>query len=52
MNTKDLFMGIESDLYEEILVQKSLDQYEGLLNHSSNERENLKGPSRKRNTNY
>ena len=40
------------DLYEEVLVSESLDQYEGLLNHSSNERENLKGPSRKRNTNY
>ena len=52
MNIKDLFMDRESDPYEEILVQKSLDQYEGLLNQSRIERENLKGPSSKGNTNY
>ncbi len=36
MNNQEPFMDLETDLYEEILVYESLDQYEGLLNHYKN----------------
>ena len=31
-----------ADLYEEILIDESLDQYEGLLNHYRNNKKGLK----------
>tara|TARA_X000000368_G_C22582862_1_gene515891 strand:- start:130 stop:285 length:156 start_codon:yes stop_codon:yes gene_type:complete len=33
MNNKEHILDEETYLYEEILTYKSLDQYEGLLNH-------------------
>ena len=36
MNNKERVIDEETDLYEEILIDKSLDQYEGLLNHYMN----------------
>ena len=36
MNNKESFIDDETDLYEEILSEESLDQYEGLLNHYRN----------------
>tara|TARA_Y100001968_G_scaffold305585_1_gene321580 strand:+ start:516 stop:668 length:153 start_codon:yes stop_codon:yes gene_type:complete len=41
MDNKENFIGEESDLYEEILVFESLDQYEGLLNHCKNKKKDL-----------
>ena len=35
MNNKESLFSEESDHYEEILVYESLDQYEGLLNHTN-----------------
>ena len=34
MDDNQDFLGMNPDLYEEVLVSESLDQYEGLLNHS------------------
>ena len=34
MDDKQDFLGKNPDLYEEVLISESLDQYEGLLNHS------------------
>ena len=48
MNNKDKIFCEESDLYEEILVYESLDQYEGLLNHCKNMKKDLKKHSIKR----
>ena len=36
MNNKERVVDEETDLYEEILTDESLDQYEGLLNHYRN----------------
>ena len=36
MNNKERDIDEETDLYEEILSDESLDQYEGLLNHYMN----------------
>ena len=36
MNNKERVIDEETDLYEEILIDESLDQYEGLLNHYRN----------------
>ena len=36
MNNKERVIDEETDLYEEILTNESLDQYEGLLNHLRN----------------
>ena len=47
MNNKEHFTDEESDHYEEILTSEFLDQYEGLLNHYSNNKKDLKKPSRK-----
>ena len=44
MNNKERILGQESNLYEEILVYESLDQYEGLLNHLKNKKKDLKEP--------
>jgi hypothetical protein len=42
MNNKENFIDEETDHYEEILTSESLDQYEGLLNHYSNNKKDLK----------
>ncbi len=42
MNNKERVIDEETDLYEEILIDKSLDQYEGLLNHYMNNKKDLK----------
>ena len=42
MNNKERDIDEETDLYEEILSEESLDQYEGLLNHSRNNKKDLK----------
>ena len=34
MDDNQDFLGMNPDLYEEVLISESLDQYEGLLNHS------------------
>ena len=52
MDDNQDFLGMNPDLYEEVLVSESLDQYEGLLNHSKStkkcpqgSRKVVKGPS-------
>ena len=42
MKNKERVISEESDLYEEILIYESLDQYEGLLNHYKNNKKDLK----------
>ena len=42
MNNKERVIDEETDLYEEILTYESLDQYEGLLIHYSNNKKDLK----------
>ena len=42
MNNKERVIDEETDLYEEILIDESLDQYEGLLNHYRNNKKDLK----------
>tara|TARA_Y100001968_G_scaffold154160_1_gene140802 strand:- start:203 stop:355 length:153 start_codon:yes stop_codon:yes gene_type:complete len=42
MKNKERVIIEESDLYEEILIYESLDQYEGLLNHYKNNKKDLK----------
>ena len=42
MSNKERSIEEESDLYEEILNQEFLDQYEGLLNHYRNKKKDLK----------
>jgi len=42
MNNKERDINEETDLYEEILIDESLDQYEGLLNHYRNNKKDLK----------
>ena len=42
MNNKERVIDEETDLYEEILIDESLDQYEGLLNHYGNNKKDLK----------
>ena len=41
MKNKKHLLDEETDLYEEILTYESLDQYEGLLNHHRNNKNNL-----------
>jgi len=48
MNKKNRRTSEESDLYEEILIQESLDQYEGLLNHVKTKKKDLKRTLRKK----
>ena len=52
MDDNQDFHGKNPDLYEEVLVSESLDQYEGLLNHSKSTKKcpqgstkGVKGPS-------
>ena len=52
MDDNQDFLGMNPDLYEEVLVSESLDQYEGLLNHSKSTKKcpqvstkGVKGPS-------
>ena len=47
MNNKERVIDEETDLYEEILIDESLDQYEGLLNHYRNNKKDLKGTFKK-----
>tara|TARA_B100000212_G_C27005147_1_gene376683 strand:+ start:403 stop:555 length:153 start_codon:yes stop_codon:yes gene_type:complete len=42
MKNKKHIIDKETDLYEEILICESLDQYEGLLNHYRNNKKDLK----------
>ena len=42
MNNKERVIDEETDLYEEILIDESLDQYEGLLNYYRNNKKDLK----------
>ncbi len=42
MNNKVRDIDEETDLYEEILTDESLDQYEGLLNHYRNNKKSKK----------
>ncbi len=42
MKNKEHFIDEETDHYEEILPAESLDQYEGLLNHFSKNKKDLK----------
>ena len=52
MDDNQDFLGMNPDLYEEVLISESLDQYEGLLNHSKSTKKcpqgstkGVKGPS-------
>ena len=47
MKNKERVIDEETDLYEEILTYESLDQYEGLLIHYSNNKKDLKRTLRK-----
>ena len=49
MNNKEHVIDEETDLYEEILICESLDQYEGLLNHHRNNKKDLKRNFKKNN---
>ena len=48
MNNKERVIDEETDLYEEILIDESLDQYEGLLNHYRNNKNDLKRTFKKK----
>ncbi len=39
MDDNQDFHGKNPDIYEEVLISESLDQYEGLLNHSKSTKE-------------
>ena len=49
MNNTERVIDVEYDLYEEILTNESLDQYEGLLNHYKNNKKDLKRTFEKKN---
>jgi len=48
MNNKKHIIDADTDLYEEILTSESLDQYEGLLNHYRNNKNDLKRTFKKK----
>tara|TARA_Y100001968_G_C19213252_1_gene645825 strand:+ start:270 stop:422 length:153 start_codon:yes stop_codon:yes gene_type:complete len=49
MHDKDILISEISDFYEDILLYESLDQYEGLLNHSKKKNKYVKGTLKEKN---